>query len=316
MPVDIALSLNRTLQVPLLVVINSILQNASEPADTADLLRFNILVPLGDRTFFEEQIAATFLPHYSSTATFRVREFAPPDFLKHYLDSKFKEKREDRRISRYMQYARFFLKPLFPDVGRVIYLDGDTLVLGDIRELFAWGDRLTPQHFLAAVPQLFPAVFYFANPFKMWHELRQFKRTFNSGVLLTDLSYWNEQTYGSLRHYMAIDAKSRYRLYNLGDETIFNLMFKQTYLPLPQTWNCWGFGQPHWMTVLLKRRHDPNKMNIIHWSGGYHKPWQSDRVVYADLWRSYLPTASSQAAGHQNTGANTGADRALITPSK
>ena len=307
MPVDIALSLNRTLQIPLLVVISSILKNASRSqpgsltdnvASTFEPLRFNILVPPGDHAFFQEQIDAAFPPQYSPAASqnaiFRVREFTPPDFLKHYLDSKFREKRPERRLSRHMQYARFFLKPLFPDVSRVIYLDGDTLVLGNIRKLFAQGVQLTPEKYIAAVPQLFPAIFYFSNPFKMWGDLRQFKSTFNSGVLLTDLSLWNEQTYDQLRHYFAIDANSRYRLYNLGDETIFNLIFKQTYLPLDQTWNCCGYGQPHWITALLRLRCNLKKVNIIHWSGGHHKPWQSDAVIYSSLWRSYLPESLSK----------------------
>ena len=309
MPVDIAFSINRTLQVPLLVVINSILTNASESqsnysADVFEPLRFNILVPLGDRPFFEEQIKAAFpsTSHKSKNAIFRVREFAPPDFLKHYLDSKFQEKRPDRRLSRYMQYARFFLKPLFPDVSRVIYLDGDTLVLGDIRQLFAQGARLAANQYLAAVPHFFPAVFYFSNPLKMWGDLRQFKSTFNSGVLLTDLSFWNERTYDRLRHYFAIDANSKYRLYHLGDETIFNLIFKQSYLPLDSTWNYCGYGQPRWLAALLRLRCNLKKANIIHWSGGHHKPWQSvggaspyeNRVIFSALWRSYVPEIFSK----------------------
>jgi lipopolysaccharide biosynthesis glycosyltransferase len=303
MPVDIAFSLNRTLQTPLLVVINSILKNAAEPpANSAESqhaqLRFNILVPPGDQSFFEDQLKAAFgdanTPLASQSALFRVREFTPPDFLKHYLDSKFKEQRPDRRISRYMQYARFFLKPMFPDVSRVIYLDGDTLVLGDVRELFAQGTRLTPETYLAAVPQLFPAMFYFSNPFKIWSDLRQFKNTFNSGVLLTDLSFWSEQTYDELRHYLGIDAKNNYKLYNLGDETVFNLIFKRTYLELDQKWNCWGYGQPHWISRLLTLKCNLKTVKIIHWSGGHHKPWHSDRVTYSALWRSYLPANVAQ----------------------
>jgi lipopolysaccharide biosynthesis glycosyltransferase len=299
MPIDIAFSLNRTLQTPLLVVINSILKNASGPSDnnlenSPDPIRFNILVPPGDQSFFEDQLKAAFSDPSTASlagqnAIFRVREFTPPDFLKHYLDSKFNEQRPDRRISRYMQYARFFLKPMFPDVSRVIYLDGDTLVLGDVRELFAQGSRLTPETYLAAVPQLFPAMFYFSNPFKIWSDLRQFKNTFNSGVLLTDLSFWSEQTYDELRYYLSIDAKNNYRLYNLGDETVFNLIFKRTYLELDQKWNCWGYGQPHWISRLLTLKCNLKTVKIIHWSGGHHKPWHSDRVTYSALWRSYIP---------------------------
>lgn len=290
MYVDIALSLNRTLQVPLLVVINSILCNTQTTGNKgAASLRFNIVVPEGDRTFFTQKIQASFSEYDADTVIFRVQEFTPPTFLKHYLDSKFKEKSPERRISRYMQYARLFLKELFPDVGRLIYLDGDTLVLGDIRDLFTQGKKLTAKRYLAAVPQLFPAIFYFANPFKMWTDLRQFKNTFNSGVLLTDLSFWNAETYASLRHYLDIDAANNYRLYNLGDETVFNLMFKRTYIPLDKHWNCWGYGQIKLIGQWLKLRRNLSAVKIIHWSGGHQKPWHNDNVIYSKLWRSFIP---------------------------
>lgn len=300
MYVDIAFSLNRALQVPLLVVMNSILHNMRPQGDFKDLpLRFNVLVPPGDRAFFEQQIQDAFLEYGSEAVVFRVQEFAPPAYLKHYLDSKFKEKKAERRLSRYMQYARLFLKDIFPDIRRVIYLDGDTLVLGDVRSLFAEGEQLTSQRYLAAVPQFFPAIFYFSNPFKMWADLRQFKSSFNSGVLLTDLSFWTEQTYDLLRHYLDLDARNNYRLYHLGDETVFNLMFKDSYIPLPRSWNCCGYGQIHLIAACLRK--DPQKINIIHWSGGHHKPWgngsgvaKKNRVIYSDLWRSYLPFSSRQ----------------------
>lgn len=301
--VDIAFSLNRVLQVPLLVVINSILHNTSgRVAKGALPLRFNVVVPVGDRAFFEQQIQDAFIEYGSDTVIFRVREFSPPDYLKHYLDSKFKEKKAERRISRYMQYARLFLKEIFPDMTRAIYLDGDTLVLGDVRSLFAEGTKLTSQHYLAAVPQFFPAIFYFSNPFKMWADLRKFRSSFNSGVLLTDLSFWTEQTYDLLRHYLDLDARNNYRLYHLGDETIFNLMFKDTYIPLAKRWNCCGYGQLYWVAALLRK--DPAKIGIIHWSGGHHKPWEcgngssqkENRVIYSDIWRSYLPFSSRHSS--------------------
>jgi lipopolysaccharide biosynthesis glycosyltransferase len=296
MYIDVAFSLNRTLQVPLMVVVNSILRNAATAATAGNAgqasgtFRFNIVVPPGDRDYFNAQIQTAFAEDaLAKDAIFRVEEFTPPDFLKHYLDTKFQEKKPERRISRYMQYARLFLKEIFPDVGRIIYLDGDVLVLGDLRSLHTLGEQLTPNNYLAACPQFFPAIFYFSNPFKVWSDLRKFKSSFNSGVLLTDLSLWNQQTYDLLKHYLDLDARNNYRLYHLGDETVFNLMFKDTYIPLDRRWNSCGYGQPHWITALLRK--DPQRMSIIHWSGGHHKPWQSDRVIYSDLWRSYLPTA-------------------------
>lgn len=284
MYVDIAFSINRTLQVPLSVVISSILRNTSQQTGLP-LLRFNIVVPMGDRPFFEQQLQADFASY--SNVIFRIREYSPPNYLKQYLDNKFKEKKEARRLSRYMQYARLLLKEIFPDVGRVVYFDADVVVLGDVRSLFALGYQLTPKTYLAAVPQFFPAIFYFSNPLRMLKDLRRFKDTFNSGVLLTDLAYWTPRTYDLLRHYLELDASRDYKLYHLGDETVFNLMFKDTYIPLPKAWNCCGYGQLHAVARFLKR--DPQRMNVIHWSGGHHKPWESDRVIYADIWRSYLP---------------------------
>jgi len=289
MTIDIAFSINRTLQVPLLVVINSILQNTQLENELAPL-RFNIVVPVGDRTFFEEKLQAAFSRDYSSAnVTFRVEEFTPPDFLKTYLDTKFDENKPERKISRYMQYARLFLKEIFPDVARIVYFDADIVVLNDVRSLYALGEQLTPTNYIAAVPQFFPAMFYFSNPFKVWSDLQKFKSSFNSGVLLTDLSYWSEQTYEMLRHYLDLDAKNDHGLYHLGDETVFNIMFKDTYIALPKQWNCCGYGQTHWVAGLLRK--DTDEMNVIHWSGGHHKPWESDRVIYSDLWRSYLPTS-------------------------
>ncbi|MEL6813967.1 MAG: glycosyltransferase, partial [Cyanobacteria bacterium J06598_3] len=166
--------------------------------------------------------------------------------------------------------------------------------LGEEISNIAQGEQLTAERYLAAVPQLFPAIFYFANPFKMWADLRQFKNTFNSGVLLTDLSFWNEATYASLRHYLDVDAASDYRLYNLGDETVFNLMFKRTYIPLEKCWNCWGYGQINIIGRWLKLTRARSAVNIIHWSGGHQKPWDNDNVIYSELWRSFIPTMRSQ----------------------
>ena len=161
----------------------------------------------------------------------------------------------------------------------------------DVQTFSTKGDQLTTERYIAAVPQFFPAIFYFSNPFKVWSDLRKFKSSFNSGVLLTDLSYWSEETYAMLKHYLALDAQNDHQLYYLGDETVFNIMFKDTYIPLPKNWNCCGYGQLHWVARLLSKK--PEDMNVVHWSGGHHKPWESDRVIYSDLWKGYLPASEA-----------------------
>ncbi len=282
MTVNVAFSINESLAEPMVVTANSILQNTAQPS----LIRFHILIPPGTSSIFKAAIAAG-LPDY--LPQFRLQEYLPPTYLQTYLDAKFKPKDTVRRHSRYMQYSRLFFREAFPDLGRLIYLDADVIVLGDIAELYAQGDRLTAHCFLGAVPQFFPAVLYFSNPFKIWSEVRQFQKTFNSGVLLMDLNFWQPAIYEQLQYYLNLDAQHDYRLYHLGDETVLNLMFKQSYLPLEAQWNRCGYGNARPVTWFLQR--DLSQIKILHWSGGHHKPWRSPNIAFGDLWYRYRPNS-------------------------
>jgi lipopolysaccharide biosynthesis glycosyltransferase len=284
--VDIAFSLNRCIAQPLLVTINSVLAHNSSPED----LHFHIVVPPGDRPFFRDLITQAFT---GNAATFDIQEFTPPPFLKTYLDNKFKEKRPERVVSRYMQYARLFLQSIFPELTRIIYLDVDLIALQDIQELYNFPAPFNADQFLAAVPQNFPSFGYFSNPLTMWGEISRFKKTFNSGVLLTDLRFWNQGVYDRLQGYFDLDARHGYRLFELGDETVLNLIFKECYIPLPRAWNCCGYGNHPWVTRWMER--SPLGMKIIHWSGGHQKPWHGAPVIFSDLWRSYTPKLNNNA---------------------
>lgn len=284
MYIELVFCLNKIICEPLLVTINSILTNSSN----SELIRFNIAIPQGEKEFFSSKIKQAF-SHTNSI--FRLREYSPSNDLKEYLDSKFKEKKPDRKTSRYMQYARLFLKDIFPDLGKVIYLDVDLIVLGDVGELFNKVKNFNQKYYLAAVPQSFSCLLYFSNPFLILDEICQFKQTFNSGVLLTDLSYWDQTTYARLKYYLDLDRKHQYKLFQLGDETVLNLIFKQNYIPLPKEWNCCGYGNHKLVTFFLKKH--PRLIKVIHWSGGHQKPWQSNQVIYRDLWASYQLRLSS-----------------------
>jgi lipopolysaccharide biosynthesis glycosyltransferase len=276
MKVDIAFSLNSGVILGLLAAMNSIAQNAAQP----ERLRFSIAVPVSELTWFEKQIQG-FFPN--PKFEWRLGSFTPPDFLQDYLHSKFAPKTADRATSRYMQYARLFLQTVFSDLGKVIYLDADVVVLGDIATLFDSREFASDRYF-AAVPHFYPAILYFGRPFKAIAEVRKFHRSFNSGLIFTDFRYWDEETYRRFRHYMAWDATYSYRMLNLGDETILNLMFKD-YIPLDPSWNRCGYGNIRPAAWFLKK--NLKEVNLIHWSGGHHKPWRTRNIVYGDIWRKY-----------------------------
>ncbi|MEO1593251.1 MAG: glycosyltransferase [Cyanobacteria bacterium J06632_22] len=287
MSIDVAFSVNRALAVPLMVTINSIIKNAQQPDD----LRFNVVIPPGATSDFQPQLNLAFPDRHQQI---RLIEYLPPQYLRDYLDARFKPDSETRKNSRYMQYSRLFFKAAMPDVTRLVYFDADIIVLGDVGELYAQGKQLTAKQYVGAVPQNFPAWGYFSNPLKGWGEVKQFKRTFNSGVLLTDLTYWQDETYDRLKYYLNWDAENDYKLYNLGDETVMNLMFKQDYLPLDSSWNRCGYGNMRILTWLFDT--NPDGMNVIHWSGGHHKPWRSKGIPFGKLWESYRPESIRSVA--------------------
>ena len=284
MTYDIAFALNKGIVVALLAAMNSVAKNASKP----EQLRFNIAVPPEEATFFEEQIQ-NFFPR--PKFKWRVRSFTPPQFMEDYIRGKFEPMSDTRRISRYMQYARMFLKDLFEDVSKVLYLDGDVVVLGDVITLFETVE-FTPQRYFAAVPHFYPAIFQFGNPFKAIQEMLAFKKSFNSGVLFTDYSYWDEETDLIFHHYLDWDAECKYGMLNRGDETLLNVMFKD-YIQLDRSWNRCGYGGMRWVAWFLKK--DLKDINVIHWSGGHHKPWKTSRIVYGQIWRQYAAPDPSYA---------------------
>ncbi len=284
MNVEIVLSLNKKIWLSLIVAMNSIASNTVNPKN----VRFNILVPPGEEQFFEEKIRTT-LPSLSTR--WRVRSYLPPAFLREYLDNRFKEKTADRRNSRYIQYSRFYFKDAFDDLERIIYLDTDLVVLGDIAELYAYTEALDKRCYFGSIPHFYPCIFYFSNLFKMREEIPKFNQTFNAGVWFTNLSFWNEETYRRLKYYLSLDAQSNYKLYTLGDEPVFNLLFKD-YLQADKNWNRCGYGTHPVVTNLLLASGEKflSEAKLIHWSGPF-KPWSSPKIRFADLWRTYLPTS-------------------------
>ncbi len=279
MYIDIAFSLNQAIYLSLLTAINSIIKNTPK----IEQVRFNIVVPPQEIAFFREKIDEAFP---NQPFALRIEEFTPSEVIKQYLNSKYREQYAARRMSRNMQFARFFLGDIFPGLTKVIYLDTDLVVLKDIAELFNAVQSFSAKQYFAGVPHGLPPILHFTKPIAVLDELQQMKKTFNSGVFLTDFSYWNQATYSKLNYYLDLEGKYNYRLYKVGDETILNLMFKD-FIPLDRDWNRSGYGNCRLIASLL--RCDLERAGVIHWSGGYHKPWNTPNIIYAELWNHYNP---------------------------
>ena len=73
----------------------------------------------------------------------------PPQFMQDYIRAKYEPMTPTRRMSRFMQYARLFFNDIFGDVTKVLYLDADIVVLGDVATLFETIE-FTPQPLLCS----------------------------------------------------------------------------------------------------------------------------------------------------------------------
>jgi lipopolysaccharide biosynthesis glycosyltransferase len=284
MTYDVAFALNQGIVAALLTAMNSVASNTAH----AERVRFNIAVPPDEVAFFEEEITRFFgNPEFS----WRVRPFMPPQFMQDYICAKYEPMTPTRRMSRFMQYARLFLNDIFDGVTKVLYLDADVVVLGDIATLFETVE-FTPTRYFAAVPHFYPAIFQFGNPLKAIQEMLAFECSFNSGVLFTDFTYWDKETEKILHHYLNWDAACKYGMLNRGDETLLNVMFKN-YIQLDRSWNRCGYGNMQLLARALKKPLD--QINVIHWSGGHHKPWKNPKIVYGEIWWRYATPKSEQA---------------------
>jgi lipopolysaccharide biosynthesis glycosyltransferase len=187
------------------------------------------------------------------------------------------------RIGPVMWY-RTLLPSLLPDVGRILYLDADTLVVASLASLF---DMTLDGRPLAAVD----------NVLEPPQRERVARLTgsadgyFNSGVLLLDLAAMRE---GAWMERVLRTARAERDALQWPDQDALNLVFGPSRLELHPRWNVqnslyfWGdwardvFGEQSVRSAIA----DPA---IIHFEGpGPAKPWHRDcehpwREHYRDL---------------------------------
>ncbi|MBJ7540057.1 glycosyltransferase family 8 protein [Marinomonas transparens] len=164
---------------------------------------------------------------------------------------------------------RLYMHRYLPEITKkVIYLDCDLLVLGDLAEL--WGKNLNGLTLGAITDLCSPSVF----------KGRQ-KNYFNSGVLLIDLIKWKNDEIGekALTYLDKNLEKSKY-----PDQDALNSVLKGECLPIDLSWNFQPTSYAAYeknYDYLENRRYELytsiQKPNIVHFIGSV-KPWSPDCV--------------------------------------
>jgi lipopolysaccharide biosynthesis glycosyltransferase len=172
-----------------------------------------------------------------------------------------------------VMYQRLLIPDFFPaGIQKVLYLDADLLVLGNIEELFS--ESLGGKVIGAVQDMAIPTV---SSPLGLsnYKTMNVSPKTpyFNAGLLLIDIPAWKKCciTEQTLSYLETTDHVA------MMDQDALNAIMLNSWKPLHYRWNVIGSsaGRPFFNTQDLdKSQYDEAVRNpgIIHF-GGYLKPW-------------------------------------------
>lgn len=196
-------------------------------------------------------------------------------------------------------YFRLLIGEQLPEsVERVIFLDTDLLIRGDLVELWKLPfDGSVVQ----AVPDAYAGTLHLPRLRRVAAEgvagIREGMPYFNAGVLLVDLRAWRQQSVGE--HSVDLLLQHGDRLMG-RDQDALNLILADRWKPLAPTWNFHEL--PHclflWETGELSRAElgqsfrDPQIVHFI----GHWQPWgRQCSQMYHQSWRRVAATVGVEA---------------------
>ena len=169
-------------------------------------------------------------------------------------------------------YYRLFLPNLYTEYSKAIYLDSDTVVLGDISELYneELGDNL-----VGAVPDgSIPIVDEFPDYVERVVGLTDYKRYFNAGVLLLNLDELRKFDFQSKFLYLLENVKFSVA----QDQDYLNRLCKGRTKILDNGWDV--------MPITAGKVVADENLKIIHYNL-ISKPWHFDDVWYQEYFWKY-----------------------------
>ena len=163
-------------------------------------------------------------------------------------------------------YYRFFIPDLFPKYKKVIYLDCDIIVKGDISELY---NIDLGNNYVAASPE---------EVFTLHPNFMDYPRKalgiepevyFNAGVMLLNTEKLLKDRIAE--KFVALAEKYTFRI--VQDEDYLNVLLKDHKMILPLDWN---------KTAFRNDSYDDKNLKIIHYKIIW-RPWHYENVLYEDI---------------------------------
>ena len=207
-----------------------------------------------------------------------------------------------KSLSSPANFARFYLHDALPDVDKIIYMDLDMIVQGDISDV--WNAQFMPGHIMAVTPRLEHTIGTSSDFVREWkllsglykqyygHKLGAHDHMFNAGMYMLNLTAWRLQNKTQeIEYWMQAHAQSERPLWKLGTQPLLTIVTMRQWTPLDQRWMLRGLGQETNDDVTDA---DVRDAYLLHWSGHAAKPWHSG-ALYGEYWQKY---AVSECSGH------------------
>ncbi|XP_034022856.1 glycosyltransferase 8 domain-containing protein 1 [Thalassophryne amazonica] len=204
-----------------------------------------------------------------------------------------------------LTFARFYLPVYTPEAEKIIYLDDDIIVQGDIQELY--DTNLKPGHAAAFSDDCNTAsakgIVRGAGRQNNYIGFLDFKKeaikklgmraktcSFNPGVIVANLTEWKYQNITQwLEHWMALNVKEDLYSKTLADSFTtppLLIVFYRHHSAIDPMWHVRHLG-----TTGAGSRYSPQFVKaakLLHWNGHY-KPW-GRASSFTDVWdKWYIP---------------------------
>lgn len=162
-------------------------------------------------------------------------------------------------------YYRFFIPDLFPQYEKVLYLDCDTIILGDIAELY---NTDISDYYVAAAPEEVMATIKVFGDYVEKALGVPVKEYFNAGILLINTKKFRKNQIAE----KFVDLLKHFTFRVTQDEDYLNVLCKGHSKILDLGWNKTAYKNPDF---------DDKNLKIIHYKINW-KPWHYENTLYEE----------------------------------
>lgn len=167
-------------------------------------------------------------------------------------------------------YYRIFIPNLFPQYKKVLYLDCDITVLGDVSELY--NTHIHGFYVGAAQEEVMQTYDVFGNYVEKADGINR-KNYFNAGILLINCRRWRNKFIAE----KFVDLLNRYKFRVVQDEDYLNVLCKGHVRSISLGWN---------KTSYKNDAFDDKDLRLIHWKINW-RPWKYKNVLYEEYFWKY-----------------------------